>query len=172
MPIILSLYFSPRTHAVYSCIAVNTEPNDLVSILFCFLLIQYMGALFKYIKKSDSDFLIIESVAWSVSAYALIMKPRPRDSGMFGGKVPFNLRSISDVDQFFLSNDRLSIWGTDGSNTILALWYLFKYLNIRYTSLKCSILGRAKCDDIVEILQQMSNLPNSIIHRSTPINDW
>ncbi len=51
----------PRTFSVQYFIAVSSDPNELISTLVCFLLIQYIDAWCRNAKSPDRDVLVIEN---------------------------------------------------------------------------------------------------------------
>ena len=66
---------------------MNSLPNVLVSHEVCFLECQYIGALLRNTTKPVLDLLVKLSPALSASKNTLIVNPRPRGSGIFGGKL-------------------------------------------------------------------------------------
>ncbi len=73
------------------------------------------------------NLLVTVSAAWSALTFALIVKPIPLGSGIFGGSssCPWICPNSLDV-QSLNSNEDASTTRSLGSNTISVLWYSFK----------------------------------------------
>ena len=77
------------------------------------------------------NLLVTVSAAWSALTFALIVKPIPLGSSIFGGSSSCLWICPNSLDvQSLDSNEDSSTTGSLGSKTISVLWYFFKYANI------------------------------------------
>ena len=70
---------------------MNSEPKLDVSQLPWFLENQYIGALFRKMRKPVRDRRVIMSPAWSESTNYLTVKAMPLGSGALLGIIPYNI---------------------------------------------------------------------------------
>ena len=82
MSSILNLYLSTFKYSQHYFIAINSLPNELLSIEDCFLENQYKGALLTITRNPVLDLLIKLSYAKSVSTKALIINSLPIGFGV------------------------------------------------------------------------------------------
>ena len=168
-----NLYQRLHKYLQHCFIVMNSEPNKDDSIECCFLLHQYMGAQFKYTINPIYDRQVTVLEAWLASTFAHWTKPMPLGSSIFGGNTSMPSRWPNSLDvQSHHSNSDSSTTGSLRSKTISALWWLFRYPNIWSTCSKWPSLSNMRCDDIFNILKQISMHPNSTIHLKIPIKDW
>ena len=85
-----SLYLKPRTYSVALFIALNLLPKDEVSIVVCFLLVQYIEDELRKTKNPVRLCLVLLSPAWSESSYTMILNSLPNGFGK-----PFGISSFS-----------------------------------------------------------------------------
>jgi hypothetical protein len=88
IPIILSLYQSAPSFSVAILRAVNSLPNEELSMVFCLLEYQLVSALFKDITIPKCEHLVTLLPVGSASTKQLICTKLPHGSGAFGGKSP------------------------------------------------------------------------------------
>lgn len=111
IPVILNLRHSRKSYSVHCFIAQYFKLNKLVSILDCFLLNQYIWAIFTYTKNPILDLRVIVFPAWSASTNACMKNPKPPISGIFVGNsysssFPYGIASQSFLSKTFLSTSR------------------------------------------------------------------
>ena len=71
-------------------IATSSEPNDLVSHVFCFFDIKYIGVLLIKMMNPVLNFLVTVSPVCSAPTKQRIITSFPSDVGMFGVKDSFS----------------------------------------------------------------------------------
>ena len=111
-------------------IAMNSEPKELVSIVVCFLEVQYIGALLTKIINPVRERLLVVSPVWSESTKAHNVTAAPLDSGMLGGSSSV-LDPYTVADQSSLEKAESSMVGSEGSNTMTPLCLCLRKANIR-----------------------------------------
>src|SRR5210317_1750216 len=84
IPNILNLYLRCTISSTHAFIAINSDPNVLASIVFCFLLYQITGARFTNIMYPECDLLVFLFAACDASTYAQVSTGLPLGKGILG----------------------------------------------------------------------------------------
>jgi len=169
-PNILNFYYNSSISSISFFNAIISLPKVLDSTEFCRLLFQMTGALLQNNKKPVWLLLYIRFPVKSASTKQFVDIGFPSFSGQSVGVSYFSPRY--KLYHLYLFNILLSASVCAASNAIFLFGWVFKYLNIWISCLKCPNQGSAKCDDISEVSSKIFTLPNSTIQRSTPIISW